>query len=192
MNILKVMFFLLKYNLKEKEKIKDILLAKNEWHNQLMGSLGWGVISVDVNGVITFINLVAQELSGWKEEKWIGQVIDDIFEIRNEEGESKVTNTLVDVMQEDKVLWLGGHTVLKREDGSKIDIDGSGAPIHNQDRRIIGSVLLFRDISEEKKVQVELQTSLKEINDYRHALDESSIVAITNQKGVIRSRPSCY
>jgi PAS domain S-box-containing protein len=180
-----LMFFLLKYNLKEKEKIKDILLAKNEWHNQLMGSLGWGVISVDVNGVITFINLVAQELSGWKEEKWIGQVIDDIFEIRNEEGESKVTNTLVDVMQEDKVLWLGGHTVLKREDGSKIDIDGSGAPIHNQDRRIIGSVLLFRDISEEKKVQVELQTSLKEINDYRHALDESSIVAITNQKGVI-------
>lgn len=180
-----LMFSLLRHNLKEKEKNVNALVAKNEWYNQLMGSLGWGVISVDDNGVITFINRVAQVLSGCKERKVIGEVMEGLFEIRNEGKEVITLRPLVDVMKEDKVLWLGSHTVLKREDGSKIDIDGSGAPIHNQDRKVIGSVLLFRDISEEKKLQFELQTSLKEINDYRCALDESSIVAITNQKGVI-------
>jgi len=180
-----LMFSLLNHNLKEKEKIKDVLLVKNEWYNQLMSSLGWGVISVDDNGVITFINRVAQELSGCKEGKVIGEVMEGLFEIRNEEKESIVLRPLIDVMQVNQVIPLGNHTVLKRKDGSKIYIDGSAAPIHSQKGTIIGSVLVFRDISEEEKVQLALLDSLKEIKDYKYAIDASAMVTITDPNGVI-------
>ena len=179
------MFFLVMYNMKEKEKIRDVLLAKNEWYNQLMGSLGWGVVSVDVSGVITFVNRVAQELTGSKEGKLIGKIVENVLEIRNEETESIVMNPLTKVMQENKVMWLGNHAVLKRKDDSKIYIDGSVAPIHSHNKELVGSVLVFRDVSKDKEVQLALLNSLKETKDYKYAIDESAMVVITNQKGSI-------
>jgi PAS domain S-box-containing protein len=179
------MFFLVMYNMKEKEKIRDVLLAKNEWYNQLMGSLGWGVVSVDVSGVITFVNRVAQELTGSKEGKLIGKIVENVLEIRNEETESIVMNPLTKVMQENKVMWLGNHAVLKRKDDSKIYIDGSVAPIHSHNKELVGSVLVFRDVSKDKEVQLALLNSLKETKDYKYALDESAMVVITNQEGCI-------
>tara|TARA_R110002124_G_scaffold287038_1_gene470006 strand:+ start:491 stop:1912 length:1422 start_codon:yes stop_codon:yes gene_type:complete len=180
-----LMFFLLKQNLKEKGRIKATLLAKNVWYNQLMSSLGWGVISVDVNGVVTFINRAAQELSVCEEGKGVGGVMEDLFEIHNEETQTKVMNPLIDVMRANEIIWLGSHTVIKRKDGSKIYIDGSGAPIYNDSKMIIGGVFLFRDISENRKMQLALLNSLKETNDYKYALDESAMVAITDHKGSI-------
>lgn len=179
------MFFLVRYNMKEKEKIRDVLLAKNEWYNQLMGSLGWGVVSVDVSGVITFVNRVAQELTRSREGKLIGKIVENVLEIRNEETESIVMNPLIKVMQENKVMWLGNHAVLKRKDDSKIYIDGSVAPIHSHNKELVGSVLVFRDVSKDKEVQLALLNSLKETKDYKYAIDESAMVVITNQKGSI-------
>ncbi|MGO4817929.1 PAS domain S-box protein [Flavobacterium sp. W22_SRS_FP1] len=180
-----LMFFILRRNLKEKRKIKDALLAKNVWYNQLMSSLGWGVISVDVNGVITFINRVAQEVSRCEEGKSLGRVMENLFEIHNEETQAKVMKPLIDVMRTNEIIWLGSNTVIKRKDGSKIYIDGSGAPIYDDDKTIIGGVFFFRDISENRKVQLSLLNSLKETKDYKYALDESAMVAITDNKGSI-------
>jgi PAS domain S-box-containing protein len=180
-----IIFFIVRYNLKVRKKVEDALFVKNEWYNQTMASLGWGVISVDVNGVITFINRVAYELSGLKKEKSIGEFVEDVFEIQNEKSGLKVVKPLVESMLSNNVMWLGNHTVLRRKDDSRIFVDVSGAPIHNQNKKIIGGVLLFKDVSENKKIELALLNSLKEIKDYKYALDESSIVAITNQRGII-------
>ncbi|MFT6731414.1 MAG: PAS domain S-box-containing protein [Glaciecola sp.] len=180
-----LMFFVLKRNLKEKVKIKDALLAKNVWYNRLMSSLGWGVISVDVNGVVSYINNVAQELSRCEEGKSLGGVVEDLFEIHNEENQAKVMKPFIDAMRTNQIIWLGSHTVMKRRDGSRIYIDGSAAPIYDDNKTIIGAVFFFRDVSENRKTQLKLLNSLKETEDYKYALDESAMVAITDSKGSI-------
>jgi PAS domain S-box-containing protein len=185
-----VLFFItvavVKYNFKIKKQVEDALFVKNEWYNQTMASLGWGVVTIDLNGIITFSNRVAYELSGWGQEKVIGEVIEEVFEIHNGKKRLKVMKPLIKAVLENKILKLGTHTILKRKNNSEIFIDVCGAPIHNQNKEIIGGVLLFRDVSENKKVELALLASLQEIKDYKYALDESSIVAITNQKGVIK------
>jgi PAS domain S-box-containing protein len=116
-----------------------------------LSSIGDGVIATDASMNISFINPVAQQLTGWTEAEALGTPIASVFPIVNETTRVKVTNPLERALSEGVVVGLANHTVLMARNGKEIPIDDSGAPIRDNTGKIVGAVLVFRDISDRKE-----------------------------------------
>ena len=124
-------------------------------------SIGDGVITTDVEGNIVLINTIAEELTGWKQEEAIGKPLTDVFHIINENSKELCKNPVTKVMESGKIISLANHTALIAKDGSERSIADSGAPIKDQQNKIIGVVLVFRDVSIEIQREKELANVAK-------------------------------
>ncbi len=113
-----------------------------------LSSIGDAVIACDAGGRVSFMNAVAQTLTGWTESEAIGLPLQDIFHIVNEETRATVENPADKVRRLGTVVGLANHTILIRKDGVDVHIDDSGAPIRNAAGELAGIVLVFRDIGE--------------------------------------------
>jgi PAS domain S-box-containing protein len=114
-------------------------------------SIGDAVIVTDAQGLVTFLNPVAQALTGWQPHEAAGQPLDQVFHIVNEETRQPVENPVTKVLRQGVTVGLANHTVLLARDGREIPIDDSGAPIRGEEGTITGVVLVFRDVSEARK-----------------------------------------
>jgi PAS domain S-box-containing protein len=101
------------------------------------------------------MNAVAQQLTGWRTERARGTACDEVFKIINEESRRPVASPVTRVLAEGTVVGLANHTLLIAADGVERPIDDSGAPIRSQDGRVIGVVLVFRDVSERRRAETE-------------------------------------
>ena len=135
-------------------KQAEISLRKSEelWATTL-SSIGDAVIATDTAGNITFMNAVAEELTGWTLLDAATKPVPEIFNIVNEHTRRQVENPVAKVLREGMVVGLANHTILVRKDGTEAPIDDSGAPIKDSDGRTIGVVLVFRDITERKQAE---------------------------------------
>ena len=137
--------------------------AEHETHEQrerllvTLGSIGDAVLTTDTEGRVTFLNPVAESLTGWSRDDAMGQPIAAVFEIVNEDSGEPTENPIGKVLQHGKIVGLANHTVLIARDGTRRPIDDSAAPIRNKDGEIVGCVLVFRDISEKKRAEAELR-----------------------------------
>jgi PAS domain S-box-containing protein len=116
-----------------------------------LSSIGDAVIVTDDRGIITFMNPVAESLTGWRAQDAAGQTLERVFAIVNEETRQVVENPVHQVLREGTVIGLANHTVLQTRDGREIPIDDSGAPIRGEDGTIAGVVLVFRDVSDARR-----------------------------------------
>jgi PAS domain S-box-containing protein len=114
-------------------------------------SIGDGVITTDVGGAITLMNKVAEELTGWHLAESIGRPLAEVFNIINEFTRVQCVNPVDKVLATGGIIGLANHTALIRRDGSEISIADSGSPIRDRESRIIGVVLVFRDITDKIK-----------------------------------------
>lgn len=121
-----------------------------------LASIGDAVIATDIRGRITFMNGVAEELTGWTLEKSLTRPAKAIFKIVNEYTRREVDDPITKVLEEGAIVGLANHTILIREDGTEIAIDDSGAPIRDRNGDITGVVLVFRDITEKKLAEKKL------------------------------------
>jgi PAS domain S-box-containing protein len=119
-------------------------------------SIGDGVITTDTEGKIVLMNRVAEEMTGWGQEEAAGRPFDEVFHILNEKSRLRCENPVEKVLQSGTVIGLANHTVLKSRSGKERIIADSGAPIRDQQSRIVGAVLVFRDITEKMKMEEEL------------------------------------
>src|SRR5260221_298259 len=95
----------------------------------------------------------AETLTGWPLAEALGQPIERVFVIVDEATRQPVRSPVARVLREGKTAGLDNHTVLNRRDGSDLPIDDSSAPIFDQDGRLIGVVLTFRDVSQRRAAQ---------------------------------------
>jgi PAS domain S-box-containing protein len=114
-------------------------------------SIGDGVIITDTNGIVNFLNPVAQALTGWAPEEAAGQPLERIFRILNEETRHTVENPVTKALRDDTIVGLANHTLLIARDGTERPIDDSAAPIRGEDGTIAGVVLVFRDVTEARQ-----------------------------------------
>ena len=148
-------------------------------------SIGDEVIVTDTSGKITFMNPVAEELTGWNEEESKGKPLEQVFKIINEDKGKPVENPVERVLKEGKVVGLANHTVLITKDGKQIPIDGSGSPINDDKGNIIGVVLTFKDITERKQTEEALRASEER---FRGVAERSSdIILLIDKKGRVTS-----
>jgi PAS domain S-box-containing protein len=124
--------------------------AREQWLNTTIRSIGDAVIACDTDGNVSFMNLIAEQLTGWSEEEAKGLSLHDVFRIFNEDTREVVENPVDKVRRLGTVVGLANHTFLIAKDGTEVCIDDSGAPIRDSEGNLIGIVLVFRDISERR------------------------------------------
>ncbi len=127
------------------------------WVTTTLKSIGDAVITTDIDGRINFMNHVAEELTGWKLNEAQGQGLGEVFRIVNEFTGESVENPATKVLREGVVQELANHTILISKTGRRIPIDDSGAPIKDDQGSISGVVLIFRDITEQRKAKNALE-----------------------------------
>jgi PAS domain S-box-containing protein len=122
-------------------------------------SIGDAVLATDERGRVTIINPVAERLTGWKENEAIGRDVGEVFRIVNEDTRAVVASPVERVLAEGVVVGLANHTALVARDGTELPIADSGAPIRDAQGKTRGAVLIFRDVSEERRAEEALRQS---------------------------------
>jgi len=153
-------------------KHAEIALAESEENLSItLNSIGEGVISTDINGLVVQMNPVAETLCGWKLTEALGKPITEVFKIINTETRQTVPDPVEKVLENCKIIGLANHTVLLSKDGTEYHISDSAAPIKNRTSAITGVVLVFSDVTE----KILAQKNLKESEEkYRKAFHSSS------------------
>ena len=116
-------------------------------------SIGDAVITTGVDARVTSMNAVAETLTGWTSADAVGRPLDEVFRIVNEETRQPVSSPATRALREGVVVGLANHTVLIRRDGGDCAIDDSAAPIRDDAGNVSGCVLIFRDVSEQRRVE---------------------------------------
>lgn len=147
--------------------------SEQRWSTTL-ASIGDAVIAIDLSGKITFMNYVAEELTGWKLMEVSKKSMKTVFNIINEQTRKEAENPINRVLNEGVVVGLANHTVLVQKDGSEIPIDDSAAPIKDKDGETTGVVLVFRDITERKKAEEALKLRTEELEKTQKTLEKRS------------------
>ncbi|KKM87730.1 hypothetical protein LCGC14_1265940 [marine sediment metagenome] len=140
----------------EQRKTHQKLRVSEEWFSTTLKSIGDAVIATDRMGNIQFVNPIAEDLTGYESEKSIGKPLEDIFNIINEETRKSVESPVSRVIREGAIVGLANHTVLISKEGIEIPIADSGAPIKDDKGNLIGVVLTFRDITENREKEKEI------------------------------------
>ena len=118
-------------------------------------SIGDAVIATDVAGNVTYLNAVAESLTGWSEREALGQPLATVFPIVNETTREQVESPSERALREGVVVGLANHTVLIRRDGTECPIDDSAAPIRDERGIVSGCVLIFRDVTAQRQIERE-------------------------------------
>ena len=125
--------------------ITDLAETSQRWEITL-SSIGDGVVATDSQGRVTFLNPVAEKLTGWAQADAVGRPADDVFRIAHEETGTPVPSPFARVLETGRMEGLPAPTVLLPKQGEPIAIADSGSPIRTDDGKIVGAVLVFRDI----------------------------------------------
>jgi PAS domain S-box-containing protein len=139
----------------EQKRLARELAEQQERHRVTLASIGDGVIATDAAGRVAFMNSVAEDLTGWRLSIARGRPCSDVFRIINEDSRLPVESPVTRVLAEGVVVGLANHTLLISLDGTERPIDDSGAPIRGRDGRIVGVVLVFRDVGERRRAEQE-------------------------------------
>jgi PAS domain S-box-containing protein len=136
-----------------RQRAQAAVQSEREWLRVTLSSIGDAVIATDTDGRLTFMNAVAEKLTGWTQAEAVTCDIDQVFHIVDEAGrpiESPVTRAL----REGGRIALTSATLLITRDGRSVPIDDSGAPIRDDMGRLLGVVLVFRDITERRQAEL--------------------------------------
>ncbi|MGC1275581.1 MAG: PAS domain S-box protein [Planctomycetaceae bacterium] len=153
----------------------ETLYEQREWLHVTLSSIGDGVITCDTKGAVTFLNPVAQSLTGWMQEDAAGKPLVDVFKIVNEDSRHTVENPATRALREG-VVGLANHTLLISKDGTERPIDDSAAPIRIVEGEVAGVVLVFRDVSERRRHERQVPDALDYASNIIATLREPFLV----------------
>jgi len=151
-------------------------------------SIGDAVITTDTEGRVTYINGVGESLTGWSQKDAVGQPLDRVFNVVNENTRLPVENPATRVLGEGVIVGLANHTILIKKDGAEFPIDDSAAPIRNEEGHVSGCVLIFRDVTAQRLAERDKANQLHTAR-LLAAIVESSDDAIIRKSldGIIQS-----
>lgn len=168
---------------------------QQEWFQITLSSIGDAVIATDDRGAVTFVNPEAEKLTGWQREEAVGLPLLTIFRIVNEDTRQPAEDPVQRVLAEGIIVGLANHTALLSKGGSEHSIEDSAAPIYNGDRRMIGVVLVFHDVTDKRRVETELRRSqehlyerVQELEQFHDAVVGRELKMIELEKEIVRLR----
>ncbi len=160
-----------------REKLTEQVKQSRDWLQTTLASIGDGVIATDERGRVTFLNHVSESLTGWTQQEAAGIPLEQIFVISNEQTGAKVENPVVKVFRDGRIVALANRSKLTARNGREIPIDDSAAPIRDSEGRILGAVLVFRDVSERRKAEEDLNESMQALRRVNEDLNQFAFAA---------------
>jgi PAS domain S-box-containing protein len=145
----------------ERRHAQEALAAEKERLAVTLKSIGDGVITTDTHGKIVLINMVAEKLTGWSQKEAVSRSLNDVFHIRDMKHGQRLTNTVADILTAGTSPSASDPKVLLAKDGRERTITDSGAIIQGTDGKMIGVVLVFRDMTEKVQMEEELLKTRK-------------------------------
>ncbi len=139
-----------------KHGVEKKLRQSEAWLSSTLRGIGEAVIATDASGVITFMNPIAEALTGWIEGEAQHRKLADVFRIADEDSKELLGDPVGKVLQEGLVVNSSNHSILIHRDGGEAYVDHSAAPIKDERDNLCGVVLVFRDVTERKLAQEEL------------------------------------
>jgi PAS domain S-box-containing protein len=144
---------------------------QREWLEVTLLGIGDAVLATDGAGRVLLLNPVARALTGWGSEEAAGRPVEEVFRIVNEETRAPVESPVGRVLREGVVVGLANHTLLLARDGREVPVDDSGGPIRDGEGRVIGAVLVFRDVTERRRSEAERAALLARLEAERAFLE---------------------
>jgi two-component system cell cycle sensor histidine kinase/response regulator CckA len=142
----------------DKHELESRLAHRERWFSTTLQSIGDGVIATDLGETITLMNGVAEKLTGWKQEDAIGRKFDDVVRLVDSSG-SRLESPVRAAFQNTQAVQLPASTDLLVKGGTSLSIDDTAAPIVDAKGNVLGGVMVFRDVTERRKLERELMQS---------------------------------
>ncbi len=142
-----------------KHQAEQALRRHREWLRVTLSSIGDAVLATDTARRITFVNPVAAALTGWLEEQAMGQPVENVFRIINEQTREWAESVVAQVLRENRVVGLANHTALIARDGREIPVEDSAAPIRDKGGKVSGVVLVFHDVTGTRRARELLRSA---------------------------------
>jgi PAS domain S-box-containing protein len=154
-----------------------------------LASIGDAVITTDSQGSITYLNGVAESLTGWTIHEARGQLLETVFRIMNEQSRAPVESPVKMVLRDGVMVGLANHTVLIAREGIERPIDDSAAPIRDKNGVVVGVVMIFRDVTERRRAEQVLQEADRRKDEFLATLAHelrNPLAPIRNALEIIR------
>ena len=135
---------------------QEALFEEKERAQVTLNSIGDAVLTTDLVGNVTYLNLVAEAMTGWSHEEALGRPISEVFNILDSTTRLAAENPMLRAIAEDRTVGLATNCVLIRRDGLESPIEDSAAPIHNRDGQVAGAVIVFHDVSQSRAMALEM------------------------------------
>jgi PAS domain S-box-containing protein len=143
----------------ERGRVEQQRNEQREWLRTSLSSIGDGVIVTDQQGRVSFINAVAQKLTGWLYTDAVQQPVEQVFKLVDDKTGQVLEHPVVHALADGKTRRLQGYRSLMRRDGKLLSIDDSAAPMKDSAGKIIGAVLVFRDMTVQRRIELVVRQS---------------------------------
>ncbi len=143
-------------NITPRKKAENDLATEKEQLAVTLRSIGDGVITTDTRGRVVLLNTLAEILTGWSQQEAQGRPLTEVFNIIHEQTRNPCDNPAEKVLTSGEIIGLANHTTLIARNGRERKIADSAAPIRDREGRVIGVVLVFRDVTEKHRMEEEL------------------------------------
>lgn len=144
------------WDVTEARRLSSKLAEQHELLEVTLRSIGDAVITTDAKGSVTWLNPVAERMTGWTASEAVGRPLGQVFHIVNEETRKPTENPVLVCLEQGKIAGVANHTVLISRDGCEFGIEDSAAPIRNTKGELLGAVLVFHDVTEQRKLTSEM------------------------------------
>jgi len=135
---------------------EEALFEEKERAQVTLNSIGDAVLATDLHGNVTYLNMVAEAMTGWPQEEALGRPLSEVFKIITGSTRQTAANPAQRAIAENSTVGLAIDCVLVRRDGVEAAIEDSAAPIHNRDGGVAGAVLVFHDVSESRAMALKM------------------------------------
>lgn len=136
-----------------RQAAESALLAQSDWLRVVLRSIGDGVIATDTHACVVLMNPVAEQLCGWREAEARGMPMRAVFPIVHAQTRQPAADPIQRALQQGRLVSLDPDTLLLARDGREMPIDDAAGPIHDADGRLLGAVLVFRDVSQQVQAE---------------------------------------
>ena len=143
-------------NIIDRMSAEETLFEEKERAEVTLNSIGDAVISTDISGNVTYLNAVAERMTGWGRKEALGRPLDHVFRIVDGATRETARNPMELAVQLNKTVGLTSNCVLIRRDGVESGIEDSAAPIHNRHGRVTGAVMVFHDVSAARALSLQI------------------------------------
>ena len=135
---------------------QERLFEEKERAQVTLNSIGDGVLTTDTLGNVTYLNRVAEEMTGWPWQDASGRRLAEVFSVIDGATRQPARNLAEQAVQQNEIVSLDSHSVLIRRDGYEAAIEDSAAPIHDRHGRVVGAVLVFHDVSDSRATALKM------------------------------------